>query len=40
MTEPEYYKQPPEALRANQRRVTEIEDLLLAKLERWHELES
>jgi ATP-binding cassette subfamily F protein uup len=40
MSEPEYYKQPPETLRANQRRVTEIEDLLLAKLERWHELES
>ena len=40
MSEPEYYKQPPEELRANQRRVNEIEDLLLAKLERWHELES
>ncbi|HEV8111091.1 MAG TPA: ATP-binding cassette domain-containing protein, partial [Burkholderiales bacterium] len=40
MSEPEYYKQPPEALRANQRRVAEIEGLLLAKLERWHELES
>jgi len=40
MGEPEYYRQPPEDLRANQRRVTEIEELLLAKLERWHELES
>jgi ATP-binding cassette subfamily F protein uup len=40
MNEPEYYREPPQVLRANQRRVTEIEDLLLAKLERWHELES
>ncbi|HEY1287442.1 MAG TPA: ATP-binding cassette domain-containing protein [Burkholderiales bacterium] len=39
MNEPQYYRQPPETLRANQRRVAEIEDLLLAKLERWHQLE-
>jgi len=40
MSQPEYYRLPPEELRANQRRIAEIEDLLLAKLERWHELES
>ena len=40
MSEPEYYKQPPEALRADQARHAEIEALLLEKLERWHALES
>jgi ATP-binding cassette subfamily F protein uup len=40
MSEPEYYRLAPEELRANQRRIAEIEELLLAKLERWHELES
>jgi len=40
MSEPEYYKQPPDALRADQARHAEIETLLLEKLERWHALES
>jgi hypothetical protein len=40
MGDPEYYRQPPEALRAEQRRNGEIETLLMEKLERWHALES
>jgi ATP-binding cassette subfamily F protein uup len=36
----EYYRQPPEALRADQQRVGEIEALLHEKLERWEALES
>jgi ATP-binding cassette subfamily F protein uup len=40
MSEPEYYKQPPEALRADQARSAEIERLLLEKLERWEALEA
>jgi ATP-binding cassette subfamily F protein uup len=40
MGEPDYYKQPPDALRADQARHAEIEALLLEKLERWHALES
>jgi ATP-binding cassette subfamily F protein uup len=37
---PDYYRQPPEALRAEQARNAEIETLLMEKLERWHALES
>ena len=40
MHAPEYYKQPPEVLRADQQRVGEIEALLHEKLERWEALES
>jgi ATP-binding cassette subfamily F protein uup len=39
-SEPEYYRQPPDALRADQNRNAEIEALLMEKLERWHALES
>ena len=39
MSDPAYYKQPPDALRADQARTSEIETLLLEKLERWHALE-
>jgi ABC transport system ATP-binding/permease protein len=37
--EPEYYRQPPEVLRAERERSTEIERLLMEKLERWEALE-
>lgn len=37
---PDYYRQPPDALRADQQRGAEIESLLLAKLERWEALEA
>jgi len=40
MSDPEYYRQPPEQLRADQRRVGEIETLLMQKLERWAALEA
>ncbi|OAI51237.1 ABC transporter ATP-binding protein [Betaproteobacteria bacterium SCGC AG-212-J23] len=40
MGEPEYYRQPPGALRADQQRGVEIEALLLKKLERWEALEA
>ena len=40
MSEPDYYRQPPEELRADQRRIGEIESLLLQKLERWEALEA
>ena len=40
MHEPEYYRQPPEALRADRERSAEIERLLMDKLERWEALES
>jgi len=36
----DYYRQPPDVLREDQRRHTEIERLLLEKLERWEELEA
>jgi len=36
----DYYRQPPEVLRADQRRHAEIDRLLLEKLERWTELEA
>jgi ATP-binding cassette subfamily F protein uup len=39
MHEPDYYRQPPEALRADQARNTEIEARLMEKLERWNALE-
>jgi ATP-binding cassette subfamily F protein uup len=39
MSKPDYYRQPPEALRADQARVAEIERLLMEKLERWTALE-
>jgi len=40
MSAPEYYRQPPDALRADQARGAEIERLLLEKLERWEALEA
>jgi ATP-binding cassette subfamily F protein uup len=40
MGEPDYYRRPPDALRAEQARNTEIETLLMEKLERWQALES
>jgi len=40
MAAPDYYRQPPEALRADQARAAEIEALLMAKLERWEALEA
>ena len=40
MAGPDYYRQPPDALREDQRRNEEIERLLLEKLERWEALEA
>jgi ATP-binding cassette subfamily F protein uup len=40
MGEPDYYKQPPDALRADQARHANIETVLLEKLERWEALEA
>jgi ATP-binding cassette subfamily F protein uup len=40
MHDAEYYRQPAEALRADQARAAEIERLLEEKLERWTELEA
>ena len=40
MGAPEYFRQPPEALRADQKRSGEIETLLMEKLERWEALEA
>jgi ATP-binding cassette subfamily F protein uup len=40
MSAPEYFKQPPDVLRADQQRNGEIENLLTQKLERWTSLES
>jgi ATP-binding cassette subfamily F protein uup len=40
MSAPEYFRQPPEALKADQRRSGEIEALLMKKLQRWEALES
>ena len=37
---PEYYRQPPEVLRADRQRIGEIEALLHEKLERWEALEA
>ena len=39
MSAPDYFKQGPEALRADRARSAEIEALLMEKLERWHALE-
>jgi len=39
MSAPDYFKQSPEALRADRARSAEIEVLLMEKLERWHALE-
>jgi ATP-binding cassette subfamily F protein uup len=40
MSSAEYYKQPAEALQADQARSGEIENLLMEKLERWEALEA
>ena len=40
MHAPDYYRQPPERLRDDQRRTEEIERLLTEKLERWEALEA
>jgi ATP-binding cassette subfamily F protein uup len=40
MHAPEYYRQPPDVLRADQQRIGEIEALLHGKLERWEALEA
>ena len=40
MNAPDYFRQPPEALKADQERNGRIEGLLLEKLERWEELEA
>jgi ATP-binding cassette subfamily F protein uup len=40
MSAPEYFKQPPDVLRADQKRNGEIEALLMEKLERWEALEA
>jgi ABC transport system ATP-binding/permease protein len=40
MSAPDYYRQPPDLLRADQQRSAEIEKLLLEKLERWEALEA
>jgi ATP-binding cassette subfamily F protein uup len=40
MSAPEYFRQPPQALKADQLRSGEIEALLRKKLERWEALEA
>ena len=40
MSDPEYYRQPPDVLRADQQRISDIEALLMKKLERWEALEA
>jgi ATP-binding cassette subfamily F protein uup len=40
MGAPDYFKQPPNVLRADQKRSGEIENLLMEKLERWEGLEA
>jgi ATP-binding cassette subfamily F protein uup len=40
MNEPDYFRQPPDALRADQARHAEIDRLLEEKLARWTELEA
>ena len=40
MHAPDYYRQPPDELRADQARAAEIERLLMEKLERWTALEA
>ena len=39
MSAPDYFRQPPEALRADRARGEEIEALLMHKLERWQSLD-
>jgi ATP-binding cassette subfamily F protein uup len=39
-SEPDYFKQSPDILRADQARGAEIETQLMAKLERWEALEA
>jgi hypothetical protein len=39
MSAPDYFRQVPDALRADRARSAEIEALLMEKLERWHALE-
>jgi ABC transport system ATP-binding/permease protein len=40
MHAPDYYRQPPDVLRADRARTDEIEQLLMEKLERWTALET
>jgi ATP-binding cassette subfamily F protein uup len=40
MSAPDYFKQSPDVLRSDQVRATEIETLLMKKLERWEALEA
>ena len=40
MSAPDYYRQPPDALRGDRARSAEIEKLLMEKLERWAALEA
>ena len=40
MGAPEYFRQPPDVLRADQKRNGEIDTLLMEKLERWEALEA
>ena len=40
MHAPEYFRQPPETLRADQQRISAIEAALMEKLERWDALEA
>jgi ATP-binding cassette subfamily F protein uup len=40
MAAPEYFRQPPDLLRADQKRSGEIEALLMKQLERWEALEA
>jgi ATP-binding cassette subfamily F protein uup len=40
MHEPDYYREPPDVLRADRARTDEIERLLMEKLERWEALEA
>jgi ATP-binding cassette subfamily F protein uup len=40
MSAPDYFRQPPDVLRGDQKRTSEIENLLMEKLERWEALES
>ena len=40
MASPDYYRQSPDVLRADQARNAEIEKLLMDKLERWEVLEA
>jgi ATP-binding cassette subfamily F protein uup len=40
MSAPDYFRQPPDALRGDRARSAEIEKLLMEKLERWAALEA